>query len=191
MREGRRFAAGRAAGTNHHVRQRVISGEVYRDRGSGRDETDEERLDRNLAELLGELRVALPGVQVLFAFLLVVPFNTRFAELGPGEERLYLATLLCAGMASSLLIAPTAYHRLTFRLQDKERLVVSANRLAIAGLAFLALSMTGAMALVIDFVFGGAVAAGGATVVGLTFVILWYAWPLKRRAERARARAPD
>ena len=165
-----------------------MTAEVGARRGSGRDETEEERLDRNLAELLGELRVALPGVQVLFAFLLVVPFNTRFRELGPGQERLYLATLLCAGMASSLLIAPTAYHRLTFRLQDKERLVVSANRLAIAGLAFLALSMTGAVALVIDFVFGGAVAAAGAAIVGLTFAVLWYAWPLKRRTERTRAR---
>ena len=157
-------------------------------RGSGRDETEEERLDRNLAELLGELRVALPGVQVLFAFLLVVPFNTRFAQLSPGQERLYLATLLCAAMASALLIAPTAYHRLTFRLQDKERLVVSANRLAIAGLAFLALSMTGAVALVIDFVFSLAVAVAGAALTGLTFVVLWYAWPLKRRAEREQAR---
>ena len=158
-------------------------------RGSGRDETDEERLDRNLAELLGELRVALPGVQVLFAFLLVVPFNSRFSQVDPGQERLYLATLLCAGMASALLIAPTAYHRLTFRLQDKERLVVSANRLAIAGLAFLALSMTGAIALVIDFVFSRALAVASAALIGLTFVVLWYAWPLKRLSERERARA--
>src|SRR5918997_794976 len=127
--------------------------------GSGRPETEEERLDRNLGELLGELRVALPGVQVLFAFLLVVPFNARFTELGPGQERLYLATLLLAGLASALLIAPTAYHRITFRLQDKARLVVAANRLAIAGLAFLALSMTLAIALVTDVVFGTAVAA--------------------------------
>lgn len=163
-----------------------MSAEVGDHRGSGRDETEEERLDRNLGELLGELRVALPGVQVLFAFLLVVPFNARFAELAPGQERLYLATLLFAGLASALLIAPTAYHRLTFRLQDKDRLVVSANRLAIAGLGFLALSMTGAIALVIDFVFSGAVAAGSAAIIGLTFVVLWYAWPLKRRADRAR-----
>src|ERR687894_682321 len=148
--------------------------------GSGRQETEEERLDRNLGELLGELRVALPGVQVLFAFLLVVPFNARFTELGPGQERLYLATLLLAGLASALLIAPTAYHRITFRLQDKARLVVAANRLAIAGLAFLALSMTGAIALVIDFVFSGVVAAAGGVAIGLTFLVLWYAWPLKR-----------
>ena len=168
-----------------------MSVDVRMHQGSGRDETDEERLDRNLAELLGELRVALPGVQVLFAFLLVVPFNTRFAELAPGQERLYLATLLCAGLASALLIAPTAYHRLTFRLQDKGRLVVSANRLAIAGLGFLALSMTGAIALVTDVVFGTTVAAISGAIIGLAFVVLWYAWPMKRRAEKARMRAAD
>ena len=88
--------------------------------GSGRQESEAERLDRNLEELLGELRVALPGVQVLFAFLLVVPFNSGFADLTPGQERLYLFTLLSAGVASALLIAPTAIHRTTFRMQQKE-----------------------------------------------------------------------
>jgi hypothetical protein len=95
--------------------------------GSGRDEPEHERLDRNLEELLGELRVALPGVQVLFAFLLVVPFNTRFAGLSPGQERLYLVSLLFAGAASALLIAPTAAHRITFRQQAKRFVVASAN----------------------------------------------------------------
>ena len=155
--------------------------------GSGRDETAAERLDRNLEELLGELRVALPGVQVLFAFLLVVPFNTRFAALTPGQERLYLATLVAAGLASALLIAPTAHHRLTFRLQDKEHLVVVANRLAIAGLVFLALSMTGAIGLVTDLVFSTAVAVASSAVIGAAFVSLWLVWPLKRRASRSKA----
>ena len=159
--------------------------------GSGRDETEGERLDRNLEELLGELRVALPGVQVLFAFLLVVPFNTRFASLSPGQERLYLVTLLAAGFASALLIAPTAHHRMTFRLQDKHHLVIMANRFAIAGLACLAIAMTGAIGLVTDVVFSTTVAAVSAAVVGLTFVWLWLAWPMKRRAQRAREEAPD
>jgi len=154
--------------------------------GSGRDETEEQRLDRNLEELLGELRVALPGVQVLFAFLLVVPFNTRFGSLSPGQERLYLATLLSAGLASALLIAPTAHHRLTFRLQDKHHLVIVGNRLAIAGLSFLALAMTGAIGLVTDVVFGTTVAVVSAAIIGLAFVMLWLAWPLRRRAERER-----
>lgn len=154
--------------------------------GAGRDETEDERLDRNLEELLGELRVALPGVQVLFAFLLVVPFNTRFAGLSPGQERLYLATLLSAGLASAFLIAPTAHHRWTFRLQDKEHLVLVANRLAILGLACLAISMTGAIGLVTDVVFSTTVAVVSAVLIGATFVALWILWPYKRRVLRSR-----
>ncbi len=153
---------------------------------SGRQESEQERLDRNLAELLGELRVALPGVQVLFAFLLVVPFNTGFTRLTPGQERLYLATLLAAGLASALLIAPTAHHRLTFRLQDKEYLVVAANRFAIAGLCFLALAMIGAIGLVTDVVFSTTVAVVAVALNGLGFGALWIVWPLMRRRVRAR-----
>ena len=151
--------------------------------GSGRDESESERLDRNLQELLGELRVALPGVQVLFAFLLVVPFNNRFAGLSPGQERLYLITLMCAGFASALLIAPTAQHRITFRMQEKEWIVLAGNRLAIAGLGFLALAMTGAVGLVTDVVYGGATAIACAGLVGLLFAFLWYALPIRRRAQ--------
>src|SRR5206468_5900239 len=97
---------------------------------TGRDETDWERADRNLQELLGELRVALPGVQVLFAFLLVVPFNQRFADVTDFQEKLYFVSLLLTAGASAFLIAPTVHHRLEFRLQDKEYIVVVANRLA-------------------------------------------------------------
>ena len=149
--------------------------------GSGRDETESQRLDRNLQELLGELRVALPGVQVLFAFLLVVPFNTRFSTLGAGQERLYLISLMSAGIASALLIAPTAQHRITFRTQEKEWIVVGGNRLTVIGLAFLATSMTAAMALVVDVVFEPATAIVCAALMGVLFVTLWYALPLRRR----------
>ena len=145
--------------------------------GSGRHESEQERLDRNLHELLGELRVALPGVQVLFAFLLVVPFNTRFADLTPGQERLYLLTLLSAGFASALLIAPTAQHRITFRMQQKDWIVRTGNRLTLAGLAFLAISMTGAIGLVIDVVFSASTAIVCAAVIGLLFAVLWCAMP--------------
>ena len=86
------------------------------DRPSGRDETEDERLDRNLGELLQELRVALPGVQVLFAFLLAVPFQQNFTEITPFEEKVYFGTLLCTAISAALLISPSAYHRLTFRL---------------------------------------------------------------------------
>jgi len=153
--------------------------------GSGRPETEEERLDRNLAELLGELRVALPGVQVLFAFLLVVPFNTRFAGLASGQKQLYLASLLFAGVASALLIAPAAHHRLTFRLQDKRYLVLTANRLAIVGLGCLAIAMTTAIALVTDVVFGTGTAAAATAGIGLLFLALWYVLPLRRRKNQA------
>jgi hypothetical protein len=152
--------------------------------GSGRDESESERLDRNLTELLGELRVALPGVQVLFAFLLVVPFNQRFATLSPGQERLYLFTLLTAGFASALLIAPTAHHRITFREQEKEYIVRMGNRLTVAGLAFLALSMTAAMGLVVDVVFSLATAIVCSALMGVLFLVLWYGMPLARLAQR-------
>jgi len=148
--------------------------------GSGRIETEEERLDRNMQELLGELRVALPGVQVLFAFLLVVPFNSGFADLTRGQERLYLVTLLSAGFASALLIAPTAQHRLMFRRQQKEYIVTTGNRLMLAGLAFLALSMTCAIALVIDVVFGAATAVVCAALIGALFAVLWCIVPAVR-----------
>ena len=97
-------------------------------------------------------------MQVLFAFLLVVPFNQRFADLSAGQERLYLFTLLSAGFASALLIAPTAQHRITFREQEKEYIVRMGNRLTVAGLAFLALSMTAAIGLVVDVVFSATTA---------------------------------
>ena len=159
-------------------------------RGSGRDESEQERLDRNLLELLGELRVALPGVQVLFAFLLVVPFNSRFSELEPGQERIYLATLLLAGAASAFLIAPTAHHRITFRLQDKKHLVVWGNRFAIAGLASLGAAMTGAILLVTDLVFSGATAAVSTVFIAIMFIVLWYLLPLVRRRAAEKEHAP-
>jgi hypothetical protein len=104
------------------------------DRPSGRDETEDARLDRNLGELLQELRVALPGVQVLFAFLLAVPFQRNFTEISSFEEKVYFGTLLCTAISAALLISPSAYHRMTFHLQQKGHLVFLANRFAIAGL---------------------------------------------------------
>jgi hypothetical protein len=151
------------------------------DRPSGRDETEEERLDRNLGELLQELRVALPGVQVLFAFLLAVPFQQNFTKISEFEKKVYFATLLLTALSAALLIAPSAYHRLTFRYQQKHQLVVISNRLAIAGLATLALAMTCAILLITDVLFGTA-ATVVTTVVALgMFIVLWAVLPLKRR----------
>ena len=151
------------------------------DPGSGRNETETERLDRNLGELLQELRVALPGVQVLFAFLLTIPFNQRFALLTTAQERIYLGTLLSTAISATLLIAPTAYHRLNFRKQQKEELVKVANRLAIVGLGFLALSMTGVILLITDFLFSTVVTVVCTSFSALMFVTFWYALPLRRR----------
>ena len=151
------------------------------ERGSGREESETERLDRNLSELLQELRIALPGVQVLFAFLLTIPFNQRFALLTTAQERIYLATLLATTVSATLLIAPSAYHRINFRKQQKGRLVYIANRLAIVGLGFLALAMTGVVLLVTDFLFATVVTVICTTFAGLMFLTFWYGLPLLRR----------
>ena len=156
------------------------------DRPSGREESEDERLDRNLGELLQELRVALPGVQVLFAFLLAVPFQRNFTEISPFEEKVYFATLLCTALSAALLISPTAYHRLTFHLQQKRELVYLANRLAIAGLGFLALAMSGAILLITDVLFGGLATWFFTGASLLTFALLWVGLPLRRRLGAGR-----
>ncbi len=125
-----------------------------RERDSGREETEEERLDRNLAELLQELRVALPGVQVLFAFLLAVPFQQNFEKITELPEGRLLRDPDLTALAAVMLISPSAYHRVTFRYQQKRRLVFYANRFSIVGLIFLALAMTGAIMLITNVLFG-------------------------------------
>jgi hypothetical protein len=157
------------------------------DPGSGRQESETERLDRNLGELLQELRVALPGVQVLFAFLLTIPFNQRFALLTSAQERIYLGTLLSTTVAAILLIAPTAFHRLTFRLQQKARLVRLGNWMTLIGLAFLAIGMTGVVLLVTDFLFSTPVTVVCTSVAALMFATLWYGLPIWTRL-RVRGR---
>jgi hypothetical protein len=147
---------------------------------TGRDETEEERLDRNLQEFLGELRVALPGVQVLFAFLLVVPFNQRFAEITDFQQTVYFVTLLFTAAASVCLIAPTAQHRVEFRAQHKEQILLMANRLAIVGLGCLAVAMTGAILLITDLLYGSTTTVIVTIPVGLTFALLWYLIPAQR-----------
>ncbi|HEX2071349.1 MAG TPA: DUF6328 family protein [Thermoleophilaceae bacterium] len=154
----------------------------------GRDETPLERTDRNLSELLGELRVALPGVQVLFAFLLIVPFNSRFDDATAFQRDVYLATLICTAFASALLIAPSMHHRLEFRHGDKEHLVKLSNRFAIAGLTLVALAMTGVTILVTDFVFSTVAAVVTTGAVALVFALLWFAMPLQRRRTLSRRR---
>jgi Family of unknown function (DUF6328) len=145
-----------------------------------RRETAAERLDRNLEELLQGLRVAITGVQVLFAFLLVLPFQSGFPDVTPFQEKIYFATLLCTAMASILLIAPSARHRIRFRHADKAYVVFSANRLAIGGLAFLGLGMLGAVLLVSDYLFGVTTTIVATAVVGVALAWLWFGSPLTR-----------
>jgi hypothetical protein len=151
------------------------------ERPSGRDESESERLDRNLGELLQELRVALPGVQVLFAFLLAVPFQQNFTKIDGFEKGVYFFTLLCTAASAILLIAPSSYHRMTFRLQQKRELIRLANRFTIAGLSFLALAMTGAIVLITDVLFGGLLTVIAGVGAALAFVLAWYVMPLRRR----------
>jgi MFS family permease len=155
-------------------------------RPSGREETEDERLDRNLAELLQEVRVAQTGVQVLFAFLLVLPFSNRFAEVTSAEKGVYIATLALAAVSTLFLIAPSAHHRVLFRLQDKRHIVLIANDLALAGTATLALAMTGSMLLITSFLFGTAAGISAGAVTCLAFAALWYALPFRRRRHLLR-----
>jgi hypothetical protein len=145
-----------------------------------RDETPAERLDRNFNELLGELRVALPGVQVLFAFLLTVPFAQGFTSLSGFERGVYVGVLLLTAIACALLIAPTAYHRIQFRKGMKHQIVFFANRAALLGLAFLALAMSGAVLLITHFLLGPAAAIPIGIAALLLFGSLWYLFPWAR-----------
>ena len=151
---------------------------------TGRLESEKERIDRNLQEMLGELRVALPGVQVLFAFLLVVPFNQRFAQVTDFQKTLYLVTLLFATASAICLIAPSVHHRIEFRQQDKEAIVKTGNQIVVAGLALLAIAMTGAVLFVTDVLYGTSTTIAAAGGVALAFAVIWYAIPLRRRMMR-------
>jgi hypothetical protein len=152
------------------------------------DETENQRLDRELNQLLQELRVAMPGVQVLFAFLLAVPFQQRFAQVDALQRNVYFATLLAAAVASALFIAPTAYHRMMFRGRDKPRLVTISSRFALAGLAALAVAMNGVILLVTDFIFEGPVVGITIALTSSLFVGLWFVLGLVRRLSNERSR---
>jgi hypothetical protein len=148
-----------------------------------RDETDTERLDRNLIELLQEVRVVQTGVQVLFAFLLTVPFSSRFDEITGFQRGAYFAALVGTAAASVLLIAPTSVHRILFRMGQKEYMVDLSNRLAIGGLLSLAVAMVAAMLLVSDVMFGMPAAVVIGVVTAAAFGYVWAALPLRRRRE--------
>jgi amino acid transporter len=148
------------------------------------EQRDQEDLDRELIEFLNELRVALPGVQVLFAFLLAVPFTNGWDKVDESQKYAFMVALLAAALGTVLLIAPTTYHRIRWREHDKEQLLRTSNRLAIAGTGCVAVGMTAAVYLVTDTVFGALVSGIVTSVVAVVFAWFWYGLPLWRRVER-------
>ena len=138
------------------------------------EESTQERSRRQLGELLQELRVALPGVQVLFAFLLTVPFTQGWSSVTEFQQDLYFACLLCAAAATAFFIAPSAIHRLDFQQGDKAEIVAISNVLTIVGLSFLALAIVGVVLLISDILYGGAVVIGFTVGIAAVFVVLWY-----------------
>jgi hypothetical protein len=144
-------------------------------------ESEKERIDRELIELLNELRVALPGVQVLFAFLLVVPFQQRFATVTQFQKTTYFITLLLTATATAFLIAPSAYHRILFRAREKQHMLKTANWLTVAGLALLAAAIVGTLVLITDYLYGTETTIVVSVLAGVLFCALWYGLPLRRR----------
>jgi len=146
-----------------------------------RDENPKERRDRELIELLNELRVALPGVQVLFAFLLTVPFSQRFVRLTQAQKGVYFVTFVMTALATAMLMTPTAFHRIRFRQADKERLLRIGNVAAISGLVFLLLAVAGCVFLTADLVFDAWAAWILAVIISLCYAVLWFLLPLNAR----------
>jgi hypothetical protein len=141
-------------------------------------ETEKERIDREVIELLNELRVTLPGVQVLFAFLLILPFQPGFDDMNDLERAVYMVAFLAATTAMILLITPASYHRLRFRARDKMRMLMVSNRVAIAGIFSLAVAVSAAVFLVAEVVVGDVIAVALAAAAVAGFGILWYGLPL-------------
>jgi amino acid transporter len=145
---------------------------------SGNDEDRSERVSRELIELLNELRVALPGVQVLFAFLLAVPFAQGFEHTTGFQRALFFVVMSLTAISLAFLIAPSAWHRLRFRQKDKERILLASNKMSIAGLGFLALAMTGAVMLIADFIYSPTLTILSGVAAAIVYGLLWYVLPL-------------
>lgn len=154
--------------------------------GSRPEESPKERIDRELIELLNGLRVMLPGVQVLLAFLLTVPFSSRFGQATPTDKVVYYVTVLITVGAVAALTAPAAYHRVRFREGDKERMLRTSNVFAIVGLVLLALAMASAVFLITNVLYGSVAATPVAAVVLVVLAGSWFAVPLWRKVEDSR-----
>ena len=140
-----------------------------------------ERRARELGELLQELRVVLPGVQVLFAFLLTVPFSARFGSVTQLQQAVFFGTLVCTALSAGLLLAPSAHHRLLWRQQARERRLRVANRLVIAGLILLVLAMVGVLFVITDVLFGSVAAAVATVAISGFFLYVWFVMPIRYR----------
>jgi hypothetical protein len=154
------------------------------ERREERSEEEQERLNRQMMELLNELRVAMPGVQILFGFLLTVPFQQRFAQVTDFQQTVYFATLICAAIAAAFLIAPSAYHRVMFEQQDKPNIIHIGTGQFLVGLAALALAMNGAVLLVTDVLFEAGTVAVTVALIASLYLSLWFGFGLVRRAQK-------
>jgi hypothetical protein len=156
------------------------------DHAGATDEDRKERVDRELIELLNELRVVLPGVQVLFAFLLTVPFSNGFSRMTDLQRDVYFVAFVATTIATILLIAPSTYHRIRFRKGDKERMLFTANRFAITGTVFLAAAVSAVVYVITDVLFHAAWAAVMTALTALFAVSTWYVLPLWRKVQERR-----
>jgi membrane-bound acyltransferase YfiQ involved in biofilm formation len=154
------------------------------ERREERSEDDQERLNRQMMELLNELRVAMPGVQILFGFLLTVPFQQRFQRVTEFQETVYFVTLVSAAVAAAFLIAPSAYHRMMFQQHDKPNIITIGTGQMLVGLAALALAMNGAVLLVTDVLFEAGTVTITATLLATLYLTLWFGFGLVRRVQK-------
>src|SRR3954451_8702553 len=170
--------ARRAPARGRRREGRLMAQPMAESRAEHDEESRPERVNRELIELLNELRVALPGVQVLFAFLLTVPFSNGYNRITGFQKDLYFAILVATAISTACFIVPTAYHRLNFRRQEKEQILLRSNKFAIAGLMSLALSMIGVIVLITDVIYSDAAAAWTGVLAAGLFFGLWLVLPL-------------
>jgi hypothetical protein len=154
------------------------------ERRAERTDEDQERLNRQMSELLNEIRVAMPGVQILFGFLLAVPFQQRFSQVTDFQQTVYFGTLICAAIAAAFLIAPSAYHRVMFEQQDKPNIIRIGTAQFLIGLGAVAIAMNGAVMLVTDVLFDSGTVAITVALVASLYLTLWFGFGLYRRMRK-------
>ena len=154
------------------------------ERREDRTEDEQERLNRQMIELLNELRVAMPGVQILFGFLLTVPFQQRFQDVTEFQETVYFVTLVAAAIAAAFFIAPSAYHRVMFEQHDKPNIIHIGTGQMLIGLAALALAMNGAVLLVTDVLFEAGTVTVTVVALAALYLSLWFGFGLVRRVQK-------